>query len=138
MTTVALIPDMEKIASSWIRSTLGDVRVVGKPPGDTATAWVQVVQLDARQADNSPADHLVDFLLQLDCYAGGQGGQPEATLLGRRVRAALHGLPGVRNGAVVTAARITGDARIPDTTFEPARERRVITTTIWAHDAVSA
>lgn len=130
-----MIPDLERIASGWLRDGLDDVRVVGKPPSEVATPWVQVVQVDAPQEPGSRADHLVPFLMQFDCYAGADGGQPEANALGRLVRARLIALPGMRDGAVVTGVRIVGDTRVPDDTFEPSRERRVITTTIWAHAA---
>lgn len=129
-----MIADLEKIASGWLREQT-ELRVVGKPPSDTETPWVQVVQLDATDEANSRAEHLISYLMQFDVYSGRGGGQPEANTLGRRVRAALHELPGVRDGAVVTATRVVGDARIPDPTFTPARERRVLSATIWAHQA---
>jgi len=131
------IPDLEKVASAWVRDRLG-VRVVGKPPADTAAPWVQVVQLDAGQEPGSRVDHLVSFLVQFDCYAGADGGQPEANGLGRLVRATLQELGGVRDDTVISAVRVVGDARIPDETFEPARERRVLTMAIWAHRAHDA
>lgn len=126
------IPDLEKIASAWLRDRLG-VRVVGKPPADTATPWVRVVQLDAADQPDSRAEHLINYLMQFDVYAGQTGGQPEANQLGRQARQALHDMPGVRDGIVVTAVRFAGDARIPDDTFTPARERRVLSATVWAH-----
>lgn len=126
------IPDGERIVSDYLRSTLG-ARVVGQPPSNTATPWLKVVQLDARQAPYDPVDHLVEFYFQVDCYAGKDGGQPEAKALGDDVRDALVGLRGVQNGAVVTAARIAGHARIPDATFEPARERMIVSARVWIH-----
>lgn len=132
-----MIPNIEKIAGDYLRghpdvAALG-ARVVGKPPSQTESPWVQLRQLDASDAPTSRAEHLINYLLQADCYAGKEGGQPEAVLLARTVRAALHAMPGVRDGVVITSARFTGMARIPDTDFESARERVVLTATIHAH-----
>lgn len=126
--------DIERIVSDHLR-TDDDVqaRVVGSPPSDHSTSWVQVVQLNASQAPNDPADHLIPFYLQFSCYAGAEGGQPEANRLGWAVRKSLLRLNGSQNDATVTAVRINGDSRIPDTTFEQARERRILTATVWAH-----
>lgn len=129
--SVQVIPDIEKVVSNHIRN-LVDVRVVGKTPKDTEDAWVRVTQLDARQLNT--ADHLIEFLLQLDVYAGKDGGQPEASLLTRNVRAALGDIhEASHQDAVVNGASIVGSARIPDQDFEPARERFALNVTVWAH-----
>jgi len=134
---VTAIPDIEKISSDYLRSDAGVValgaRVVGKSPGNTDTPWVRVTQLDATSTHR--ADHLVNYLLQFDSYAGKTGGQPEANSLGRAVRKALMQMPdATHTGAVVTGVQIIGHARIPDTSIdEPARERVVITAQVWAH-----
>lgn len=138
--TLTLTPDGEKLVSDFLRdhpdlAELG-ARVVSKTPPDRATPWVRVTQLDAGQATRDPSDHLVEFFLQLDCYAGADGGKPQASLLTRTARAALQTIAQASHAdAVVTGCRISGAARVPDTDFEPARERFVLTATVWAHAA---
>ena len=133
---VVAIPDLEKVASDYLRTyaalvSLG-ARVVGKSPSNTDAPWVRVTQLDASSDHRS--DHLVDYLLQLDCYAGRTGGQPEANSLGRSVRKALVEMPDASHSAEVSGVMITGHARVPDTDVdEPARERVVISAVVWAH-----
>jgi len=133
---MALIPDGERLVSRYLREhaaidALG-ARVVGKTPDSTSTSWVRVTQLDAGQGP-SPSDRLVPFYFQFDCYAGAEGGQPEANTLGRTIRAALTEMSGTYADGTVSGAKINGDGRIPDGDFEPARERRVLTATVWAH-----
>ena len=133
--TVAAIPDAEKIVSNYLRTEVGE-RVVGKTPSSIADPWIRVTQLDAREPTGSRADHLIQFYLQFDCYAGAEGGQPEATALGRDVRKALVEMKDATHAdAVVTGADIRSHARIPDAKFEKTRERIIITAHIYAHDA---
>jgi hypothetical protein len=127
-----VIPDIERLASDYLRSAVA-TRVVGKPPEDRETAWVQVTQLDATNDPSSPPEHLIGFLVQFDCYAGKKNGQPEVTTLGRSVRAAVVAMPGTYGQTVVTSARIVGDIRTFDPDIEPARDRRIITARIHAH-----
>lgn len=135
-----MIPYGLKITADFLRAhdavTAICDRVVTKTPSSTSEPWVRVARLDARNEAGSAVEHLIDFLLQFDCYAGSEGGLPEAELLGRTVRAALHDdLPGTPDlGAVVTNVRIVGDTDLPDTTFEPARDRVAITALIWMHN----
>ena len=137
--TLTLAPDIEKVVFEYLRDHADiaplNTRVVGKTPDDTAASWARVTQLDASQTDQ--ADHLSDFLLQIDCYPSATGldgsQQKEVSLLARTVRAAMRDMPGIRSGTVVTGVRVTGDARVPDTDFEPARERRILTIQVWAH-----
>lgn len=133
-----MIPYVEKIASDYLRDhpdveALG-ARVVGKTPSSTSEPWVRVTQLDAANEPTSRPEHLIDYLIQFDCYAGSDGGQPEANLLTRTVRAALHDMPDAdHDDAVVTDVRFTSMARIPDVEFEPARERFVLDATVYMH-----
>jgi hypothetical protein len=139
--TTALIPDAEKVVSRYLREhedvTAVCPRIVATMPGTgtggTDTAWVRVLELAGPSQSDSKADHLVTFLLQIDCYAGRTGGQPEAKLIARTVRAALNDMPGSHDGAVVTAVRNAGWRRVPDTDFEPARERVIVTATAVMH-----
>lgn len=130
------IVDGEKLLSNYLR-THPDVsgltaRLVGKTPDDTSTAWVKVQQLNAQDMA-PPLDHLTRFVLQLDCYAGGTGGQPEANRLARVARAAIRDLPGIHAEGTVTGVGFTGHARIPDVDFDPPRERVVVTAVVYAH-----
>lgn len=135
--TLALSPDVEKVVSRFIREhpdiiALG-ARVNAHPPSDTSSsAWVLVTQLDG--PSNLAPEHLVGAYLQFDVYATEEGGQPEVNLLARTLRAVLSVMKySAHDGAVVTGVEINGDARIPDTDFEPARDRRAITATVWIH-----
>jgi hypothetical protein len=136
--TLTLIPDAEKTISNYLRSHADVValqtRVVGKPPDSKEDSWVQVTQLGAAQEVASVRDHLIAFMVQFDCYAGADGGQPEANLLGRTIRAALQDIWLTSHpDAVVSACRLIGHARIPDTDLEPSRERVVLTAEVYMH-----
>lgn len=139
--TTALIPDAEKVVSNYLREheavAAACPRIVATMPGEstggTSSAWVRVIELAGSAQSDSKADHLITFLLQFDCYAGATGGQPEAKLIARTVRAALNDMPGTHEGGVVTSARIVGWRRLPDTDLEPARERVIVTATVVMH-----
>lgn len=135
-----MIADLEKIANDYLRTHTAvaelDTRFVGKTPTNDGTdePWVRVQQLDARKRGRARPEHLVSYLLQLDVYAGDEGGQPEANTHARTIRAALHDdFPGIRPGIVVTSVEFTGHIRNPDTAFTPARERVTLTVEIVAH-----
>lgn len=138
---LTLIPDAERVvraglvADSEVTALVGQ-EVVPQTPDNTDVAWVKIAQLDAREASNSRADHLINFLVQLDCYADVGNEQGDAVLLGRTVRAALVAMANNNYaGAVVTRAEIIGHPRLPDPDFEPARERVVLTAEIYMHAA---
>jgi len=135
-----MIPDGEKLVSGYLRTHPAvvalDTRIVATTPDEDKrdTTWVKLTQLDATNEARSRPEHLISFLLQLDCYAGKDGGQPEAVLLARTVRAALVAMPEVsHDGAAVTQARVLSHARIPDTAFEKARERVILTVDVKLH-----
>lgn len=131
-----MIPDAEKTVGKWLRSRQA-VRVVSEPPPETnrATAWVQILQLDAPDDPLSGADYLITPLLQLDCYAGETGGVPEAIALGRAVRAELKALEGqVHESVQVGRVQILGHTRLPDTSEEPARQRVILTASLVMHE----
>jgi hypothetical protein len=123
--------DAELTVGAYLRGRV-DTRVVGRTPSDTSGTWVTVTMLDGRAVGDHRSDHLVDYLLQFDIYAGGR---PELWPLVNGVREALREMPGVHDGVVVTGVRFAGMARIPDTDFKPARERVILTATVWAHPA---
>lgn len=130
-----MIPDIEKVVAYYLRESDDfDSRVVGKTPDSIADSWVRLTVLDAPQSPGSSTDYSVAFYLQFDCYAGATGGQPEASELARTVRSLLMDIADAdHSGAIVSGARVNGYARIPDTGLEPARERFVLTATVWAH-----
>lgn len=131
-----MIVDAEKLVSNYLRSHVLldplDTRIVGKTPDSVETSWVRVTQINAPQG--GVPDHHVEFMLQLDCYAGKTGGQPEVNQLAITVRAALQDIHlSSHDLGIASGCAITGDMRLPDTDFEPARERRVLTVVVWAH-----
>jgi len=138
--SVVTIPDAEQIVGQYLRTSPDvmamDARVASKLPTSFVKPWVRITQLDATNVTNGPVEHLVNYYLQLDCYAGEgtQTPQLQASDLSRTVRALLHALPQVDiDGVVVTHVAFTSHARIPDTTMEPARERYVLDAEIRMH-----
>lgn len=129
----ALVPNVEKVVADYLRETI-DARVVARTPDNQADSWVRLTMLDASAASQ---DHLIAFLVQLDCYAGRDGGQPEAMTLARDARASLRDMrdadPSDTGEVVVSEVRFVGMARIPDQEFTPDRERVILTARIWMH-----
>lgn len=124
-----MIENFEKLLADHLRTV--DLRVTAKTPDDTDSPWVCLTLLNAPQTDL--ADHFSGYYCQLDCYAGAGGGQPEAVSVAAAARGAIGAMEGVHDLGVVTGAQIEGFARIPDAEFEPARERIIVTATIYAH-----
>lgn len=133
---MTLIPNGEKVVADFLRehSAISALctRVVSKAPEDRDTAWIKYTQFNATKEPKSRPERLVSFLLQLDCYAGKTGGQPEASLLARTVRAALVDdmQDSTLDDAVIGRVVIVSMPRIPDTAMDPARERFVITVNV--------
>jgi hypothetical protein len=126
-------PPAEKLVAKYLRTETG-LRVVAKTPDDTTISWVRLTQLAAPQQANSRADHLVAFYMQLDCYAGEDGGEPEADSMQRAVCEALARIDEADHAdGEVTAGRIENSTRNPDLELEPARERFIVTATVYAH-----
>lgn len=144
--TLATLPDVESLVGSWLTShpdiAAMNARVAARTPDSMTRPWVRITLLVADDVARG-LDYLVDFTLQLDCYAGSTAmaaftGRLEAWLLASRVRAVLRSKEGtVADGVVVSRVAVPGHARLPDTAYEPARERYVLTTDILLH-AVSA
>jgi len=134
-----LTPDIEAVIRDYllgvpeVEAIVGD-RVALKTPEATGEPWVRVFQLEAPRAGKSPADYLIAYYVQLDCYSGTDGELADATLLQRTVRAALTEMPeSDHEGAVVTGTRIHRARRFPDRDFTPPADRYMLTATIWAH-----
>jgi hypothetical protein len=126
-------PDAEKMVTSYLIDAIG-ARVVGDSPRDKSIPWVRLTQLDAQNEYDSAPEHLIDFMLQLDIYAGEENGQGEAHDLAVAVRTALHAMPDSdHEGGVVSCVRFTGMPRLPDTAMEPARQRYILTARVYIH-----
>lgn len=128
-----MIPSAEKIVSAYLRSITGE-RVVSVTPVETLEPWIRVTLLADPSTDGGVADHLIEAMLQVDCFAGESGGQGTVDLLRRTVRESFTTMhTASHTGAVVTGCEVTGTARIPDVAFEPAMERYAMTVTVWMH-----
>ena len=130
---------IEKIVGEYLRAHADVVatgaRVATKLPATLTNPWVRITLLDAPSDPVDSSDHLVNHLLQLDCYAGNtlDGSQQQAHGLYAAVRDALNEMAGVRGGAVVSSARFVGVVFLPDAALEPARDRYIITAEVAAH-----
>ena len=134
-----MIPFMEKILGDYLRSApdvaaiVGD-RVATKNPRTLDDPWVRVTVYDDPPTGRSSADHHIAFHVQLDCFAGKEGTQSEASLLARTVRSLLGEM--VRHdfdGAALSGAKATGSRFLPDENFDPDMDRYVVTGIVWAH-----
>ncbi len=143
MTALPTIPLAEALVGDWLREhpdvVALDANVASKTPRSTVKPWVRVTQLDAADSPRGQHEHLIEYLLQLDCYAGKQAtddhiGPMQAASLAGAVRAVLKAQQGQqRDGVVVTSVRFVGHARLPDEAMEPARERVVLTVAVMMH-----
>lgn len=122
----------ELLATDAVTAIVGE-RISTDHPDSHGEPWVKVTQLDVSADPNASFDRLVTYLIQLDCYAGADGGSPQASTLARTVRAAIWAMSGQRDGAVVSMAKAWGLANIPDTDLEPARPRYLVTASVTAH-----
>lgn len=140
---VTVIPDAEALIGAWLREHDDiidlDARVAGRTPNSTTMPWIRVTQLDAPPIARARQDHHIDYMIQLDCYAGATStaahtAQAEASTLGRTARAVLKALEGtVTDGVAVNRVRVTTHIRDPDTALEPARERVIIVADVLMH-----
>lgn len=132
-----MIPNGPKIVSNYLREhdDLADTRFVSKTPESVARSWVKVAQLDAQNSPVSRVEHLINYMLQFDCYASKTGGTPEAWDLSARVRDVLDRMPdeAAIAGVEVTSVEFTSHAEIVDPDLEPARERVALTAEIHMH-----
>lgn len=143
--TLPVILDAEALVGAWLREhddiIALDARVAGRTPDSTTRPWIRVTQLDATPIPQAPHEHVIDYMVQLDCYAGKQAtddftGQAEASTLARTARAVLKALQGTTAGDVAVArVGFTTHLRAPDADMEPARERYVLTAELMMHPA---
>lgn len=139
------IVDLERVTGDFLRDHADiaafDARVSGQLPRSFTRPWIKVAQLDAKDAASTfgpKPEHLVSYLLQLDCYAGSDpnNAQAEASALARAARAALHTLPNqTLSGVTVANVIVVSHVHLPDMVFDPPRERYVLTVELHAHAA---
>jgi len=125
--------DIEKLLTEYLKDET-EHRIVGEVPASTGTAWVKVVLLDTDDRTR-PTDYLLRYFVQLDCYAGKDGGQGEAQGVAADVRAAIMDLPQADVDATVTCVIMRGPRRVPDTAFETARQRYVLEAELYVSEA---
>ena len=133
--TTAELPDIEKIVVGYLKTQLGS-RVVTATPDNQAETWVKVTQINVMNVGGPKTDHFNCWDIQLDCYASanGIGYQGEASDLFRAARAAMNDMPlNTFTGAVVTAVTFGPCPRVPDTNFDPPRQRYVLSANVYAH-----
>lgn len=134
-----MIPDGEAILGRYLRehSAVKEIgaRVVSETPSDTSAPWVRIVLIGDPSVEGHNFDHLIRWSGDFHCYAGAKGGQGEASLLRRTVRAALKVAPlKQHDGAIITKVAFIAGPRLPDKDgFEPARQRYILTATVWMH-----
>lgn len=146
MTDPQLDPYMLKVVSDFLRGRLDGVRVVSDPPAEDrrSDAWVQVTQVNVSGNSNDRADKVKEYLMSFSCYAGIDGGKPEAERLARTVWALLRAeMPGDvydaptdedDDVAVSYVSRGSGPLSLPDSDgFEPARDRFIVDAVIYAY-----
>lgn len=136
------LPDVEALVGGWLTAhpdiTALNARIAARTPDSMTRPWVRVTLLAGDDVVGG-REYLTDFTLQLDCYAGetamsAHAGRQEAWRLVSAARAVLKGVEGSqRDGVVVTRVAFPGHARLPDTAYEPARERYVLTVDVMLH-----
>jgi Protein of unknown function (DUF3168) len=142
---IAITPDIEPIIGAYLRehldvAALVGARVVSRTPASTGAAWVRYTQIASPAAGNSTTDRLVSALLQFDCYASVENTRAEASAIARTVRAALVAMSGTFGNDELGRAFVSGvpprlvsSTRLPDDMLDPARERYVVTATVFTH-----
>ena len=131
MSPLTVIPDAEVLIGGWLRTHPDimalDARVAPRTPDSTSKPWIRVTVID--DGDSTVGhDHLIEYMVQLDCYAGNTAmaahtAQAEASLLYRTARAVLKAKEGMQVDSVVVTSVECRGTRVPDTSAEPARER---------------
>ncbi len=144
MSPLPVILDAEQLVGGWLREhediVALDARVAGRTPDALTRPWIRITQLAAPDEGHG-LEHLVDYIVQCDCYAGADAmsdfqGQSTASALAKAARAVLRALQGTTtDGAVITRVRFSTHLRAPDATMEPAMERVVLTAELMMHPA---
>lgn len=129
--------DGKKVVADYLRThssiTSLNCRVVGKPPEDRSTPWVEVSQINATNQGATTVEHLMNYTLQFSCYVAPSDGHPQARSLARTVRGLIApGVP-VTAGTVTFNAEPFGETELFDPDAEPAREYVVLTANVYMH-----
>lgn len=134
-------PDAEAIVGKFLRDDerisdiVGD-RVSGRTPSSTEDPWIRVTQIFDEQRSRPLEFHRVE--IQFDCFAGSDRntGQEEASLLARTAREVLDEMAETgADGANVTGVTFGPLSRVPDSDFQPERERYVFTANVFLRPA---
>lgn len=144
MSSLPVILDAEQLVGDWLREHADiialDARVAGNTPDTLTRPWIRVTQLDAPD-EGAGLEHVIDYIVQCDCYAGSDAmrafdGQATAKLLAATARAVLKATQGTTSdGAVISRVRFSSHLRAPDTTMEPAMQRVILTAELLMHPA---
>jgi hypothetical protein len=139
MSPTPLLLNVEPLVGGYLKDISGvkalEARVVSKTPGTTEKAWVRVTLLDPRNKTRTRrVEHIVSYYLQLDCYAGNEGGRDEAFRLAAAVRAGLVDMPETQPlpDVVVSDVQPGSMSRLPDSDLG-GRERFVLDIEVWMH-----
>lgn len=132
--------DFERVIGVYLRDhsdiSALDTRIASAIPTNFTRPWIKLNQLDARNTTGTQTEHLIEYYLQFDCYAGsGDANAREvASAIARTVRSVLKQAEGgMIDNVVVTEVTFTSHTRLPDTAFDPARERYVLDALIRCH-----
>lgn len=137
-----MLPSMEAVVGTYLNSlpeiaALG-AQAVGTTPRETDQPWVLVTSMNPQSLTVDADDHFVNHMIQLDCYAGRNNNesaaqQDEADRLTRTVREALKNMRTATLPVVVSTVSFPSCPRLPDSDFEPARQRYSLTAEVYAH-----
>lgn len=132
--------DLEQLVVDYLSSVTAVTaltdRIGTKTPPTIDDPWIRVQTLDDAQRAGSTALHVIDGLVQIDCYAGSTraGAKAEASTLALTVREAIAAMPAATGLlGVVTSARVPSLRPLPDPDFDPARDRYILTAEFVAH-----
>jgi hypothetical protein len=132
-----MILDGKKVVADHLRSHSSisslNCRVVGKPPDDRSTPWIQVTQINATNQGATTVEHLVNYTLQFSCFVGPNDGHPVARSLAHTVRGIIAPGAPVTAGTVTFTAEPIGETELFDPDSEPAREYVALTANIYMH-----
>lgn len=134
-----MIPDVEALVGTYLRedeavSEITD-RVGGRTPRETSDPWIRITQITDEKISRPLAFMRVE--LQLDIYGPEDRATAHetASTLARTVRESLDAMPETQfDDAVVSAVTFGPLSRVPDSDFEPPRERFVLTARVHVHE----
>lgn len=134
--TITLLPDVERLAATWLRN-LSDVRAIvgdrvyGAIPAAPTFPLVRLTRIGGEPVLSRPL-HLDRAHLQVDCWGGGKA---MSRLLAETCRGAFahEAFIGPHDDGVVSGVVFGAFAYLPDDSYEPAKPRHFFTVTIYVH-----